>query len=79
MFCVKRIWTQKEAYSKALGKGFEIEFSGFAVLPQGGAVQTGPERADSRDWHTAVFELEDGPVLAIAGPDAKLHVNIYPA
>ncbi len=71
-----RIWTQKEAYSKALGKGFEIEFSGFAVLPQGGAVLAGPERTDLRDWHTAVFELDDGHVLGIAGPNAPLSASI---
>jgi 4'-phosphopantetheinyl transferase len=60
------IWTQKEAYSKARGLGFGLEFDTFAVAASGGAVIEGGDDPSPKTWYTLPIARCWPLVLAVA-------------
>ncbi|MEP0942744.1 MAG: 4'-phosphopantetheinyl transferase superfamily protein [Rhizobiaceae bacterium] len=60
------IWTQKEAYSKARGLGFGIDFDNFAVSTTGGAVLEGKDHPSPGGWYTSPIESCWPLVVAVA-------------
>ena len=60
------IWTQKEAFAKALGSGFGIEFSDFAVAPLGGTINCDEMNTENRPWYSKPLVVQNRHALAIA-------------
>ena len=60
------IWTQKEAFAKALGQGMEIEFRNFAVLLDGGIVTCESGICNGRTWYTKPVQTKGDFTLSIA-------------
>ena len=72
------IWTQKEAFAKAIGEGFGIEFAEFAVNSSGGVVKCDGKLNSDEPWYTQSQDLEDQLILAVASgdPDIELAIEI---
>jgi len=60
-----QIWTHKEAYLKAIGRGVTIDLSSFATDPGGGPVSDGSEGA-SAPWFTHALAAPAGYKAALA-------------
>ena len=71
-----RLWTQKEAYAKALGEGIAMGFRSFdiAVKPSQGAVLLGRDGNPDRGWTIRDLIPEPGMVgsLAVSRPGCAL-------
>ncbi|MDB1089571.1 4'-phosphopantetheinyl transferase superfamily protein [Streptomyces sp. ACA25] len=70
-----RLWTLKEAYTKALGQGLRLRFTEFGfALRADGACLTGPagEPAGEPDWSFGTFHLPGDYVVGAAVHDAGL-------
>ncbi|MCG7524512.1 4'-phosphopantetheinyl transferase superfamily protein [Streptomyces sp. OfavH-34-F] len=68
-----RLWTLKEAYSKAIGQGMQFRFTEFGFGPDGRPVRV--QRPDGtpgtgEEWTFRTFPLEDGYVVSAAVYDA---------
>jgi 4'-phosphopantetheinyl transferase len=63
-----RIWTQKEAFVKALGHGLSFPLTSFSVqqAPPGGLLQCPPDQAQS--WQLQLFDSYPGFQAAFATP-----------
>ena len=61
------IWTQKEAFAKALGEGFGIEFTDFAVSEHGGLVECARIETPVQ-WYSKAVTFKDRYALALATP-----------
>ena len=62
------IWTQKEAFAKALGTGFGIEFPAFAVSANGGLIDGELIETQNMHWYSKAVKVADNYTLAIAEP-----------
>jgi 4'-phosphopantetheinyl transferase len=68
-----RIWTLKEAYSKALGQGMRMGFNRFGFDRGGESLLTPDGRpAASGEWSFATFRLLDEYLVSVACHDAGL-------
>lgn len=56
-----RCWTRKEAYVKAVGKGFSIPLNSFDTL-----LESGPRSDDGATWQLTNLDLREGYVAAVA-------------
>ncbi|GES27561.1 4'-phosphopantetheinyl transferase superfamily protein [Streptomyces angustmyceticus] len=68
-----RLWTLKEAYSKALGQGLRFRFTEFGFALDGTRARlVGPDGRDAGadDWLFATFAVEDKYVVSAAVQDA---------
>ncbi|MEU9163595.1 4'-phosphopantetheinyl transferase superfamily protein [Streptomyces sp. NPDC048424] len=68
-----RLWTLKEAYSKAIGQGMQFRFTEFGFGPDGRAVRV--QRPDGTagtgdEWIFRTFPVADGYVVSAAVYDA---------
>lgn len=68
-----RLWTLKEAYTKALGQGMRLPFTEFGFDPAHGALRTreGAE-AGGREWAFATRRVLGGYLISTACHDAGL-------
>jgi len=66
-----RLWTLKEAYTKALGQGMRLGFTEFGFGP-GGRVLLTPEGEDAShgEWAFGTFALDRGYLVSVACHDA---------
>ncbi|MFG2547718.1 4'-phosphopantetheinyl transferase family protein [Streptomyces sp. NPDC048594] len=66
---VLRLWTLKEAYTKALGQGLRLGFTEFGFGPDSGlrTPEGAPAGADS--WDFGTFPVRDGWLLSVACED----------
>ena len=60
-----QIWTHKEAYLKAIGRGVATDLASFAIDPAGGPVCVGGERAPAT-WFTHALTAPAGYQAALA-------------
>ncbi|QKW21652.1 4'-phosphopantetheinyl transferase superfamily protein [Kitasatospora sp. NA04385] len=66
-----RLWTRKEAYTKALGQGMRLGFTEFGFDPGGAALLTPQGRSAAHgEWTFGTHELERGYLVSIACHDA---------
>lgn len=71
---LRRLWTLKEAYTKALGQGMRLGFTQFGFGPDGrGGLRT-PQgsRGERGEWAFATFTVCGRWLLSVAGHDAGL-------
>jgi len=61
-----RIWSQKEAYTKALGLGYSYGFKNFSVDIAGGLIQDSINPEANKIWTIHSFESGDDTVAALA-------------
>ncbi|HTO67273.1 MAG TPA: 4'-phosphopantetheinyl transferase superfamily protein [Bradyrhizobium sp.] len=73
-----RLWTLKEALSKALGVGLATDFLSFTVRPRydGSAALLPPPGEVERDWLLANFTTKEGYIGAIAVRHRQAPVRI---
>ena len=69
-----RIWTLKEAYTKALGQGMRMGFNQFGFGPDGGGSLQAPDGSPAAEgeWSFDTFELLDRYLVSIACQDSGL-------
>ncbi|WP_050514945.1 4'-phosphopantetheinyl transferase superfamily protein [Streptomyces rimosus] len=68
-----RIWTLKEAYTKALGQGMRMGFSQFGFGPDGTTLRTPDGReVGEGEWSFGTFWLPDSYLISVACQDAGL-------
>lgn len=72
-----RIWTQKEAVTKALGKGLHFPLERFAVSAEGGGVFFEPDVRPPQDWYSVILETIPGYRLALATRKPCAPVRIF--
>lgn len=76
---VLRLWTLKEAYTKALGQGLRLGFTEFGFGPGDRLRTPDGAPADCGGWDFATFPVRDGWLLSVAcedvGPVAALEAR----
>ncbi|WP_425244542.1 4'-phosphopantetheinyl transferase family protein [Streptomyces citrinus] len=68
-----RLWTLKEAYSKAIGLGMQFRFTDFGFRPDGTAtevLQPDGEPGSDGEWTFGTYTLDDTYVVSVAVGDA---------
>jgi 4'-phosphopantetheinyl transferase len=63
-----QIWTQKEAYLKAIGRGLAGNLADFATAARGGAVETNAAAGTHGAWHISRLAAPAGYEAAAAAP-----------
>jgi 4'-phosphopantetheinyl transferase len=73
-----RLWTLKEAFSKALGMGFSTDFLSFAVMPRdgGGADLAPPQGENAGDWLLCDVGVKPDYLAGVAVRHCRLPVRI---
>jgi 4'-phosphopantetheinyl transferase len=70
-----RIWTQKEAVAKGLGRGFRLPFRTFRVGPAGGKVHFDTAPAGEPQWFSVTFDAIPNMILSLAIPRREPRVR----
>ena len=74
-----RIWTQKEAFTKALGVGLTVPLKSFSVDPAPGAarglLRVEGQEENPADWHVAGLPCRPGAEAALAVDRARIEVE----
>ncbi|MGW0560038.1 4'-phosphopantetheinyl transferase family protein [Streptomyces sp. NPDC003016] len=68
-----RLWTLKEAYSKAIGLGMQFRFTDFGFRPDGESVEVlGPNgiTGTGREWTFQTYSVDDRYTVSVALGDA---------
>lgn len=68
-----RLWTLKESYVKALGKGLSIPLDGFSLSHQSGDVWFSPEASN---FHFKSFDMDEQHIISACSESDDLPNNI---